>query len=165
MDSHEHSESCSHTAGSTRNRFYISALILVLVAVFGYMSYAKKAEVTKEEQAAVATEPLVPAEEAAARTYKNGTYSATGKYISPGGPEEFPVSLTITDDVITAAEVAVNSERPISQKFQGMFIADYKTFVVGKKVDEVNLTKVSGSSLTPKGFNDALAQIKTQAQS
>jgi hypothetical protein len=43
--------------------------------------------------------------------------------------------------------------------------ADYKQYVVGKKIDEVQLTKVSGSSLTPQGFNDALAKIKAEAKS
>ncbi len=36
--------------------------------------------------------------------------------------------------------------------------------VVGKKIDEVQLTKVAGSSLTPKGFMDALEKVKTEAK-
>ena len=165
MDSHEHSESCSHSGSSTRSRFYISALILVLIAIFGFMTYAKKAEVMKQEQAPASTEPVTPSAETGAVLYKNGTYSVTGKYVSPGGPEEIAVSFTIADGVITEAEVTPKAMNPISKNFQTMFAANYKQQVIGKKIEEVNLTKVSGSSLTPKGFNDALTQIKIQAQS
>jgi hypothetical protein len=37
--------------------------------------------------------------------------------------------------------------------------------VVGKNISELQLTKVSGSSLTPQGFMDALEKIKAEAQS
>ena len=37
-------------------------------------------------------------------------------------------------------------------------------WVIGKDIDEVNLTKVSSSSLTPKGFMDALKQIEVEAK-
>ena len=37
--------------------------------------------------------------------------------------------------------------------------------VVGKNIDEVAITKVAGSSLTPKGFTDALEKIKADAKS
>jgi hypothetical protein len=53
---------------------------------------------------------------------------------------------------------------PESVQFEGMFADSYKPLVVGKSVDSINLDKVSGSSLTPKGFNDALDQIKSQAK-
>ncbi len=165
MDSHEHSESCAHTPGSTRNRFYLSALILVLIAVFGYFSYAKKAEVAKQEQAAVTTEPIVTASETTAPTYQDGTYSAVGNYTSPAGPEQLGVSLTLANNIITAAEVTPKAVKPMSKKFQGEFVANFLPLVIGKKIDEMMLTKVSGSSLAPKGFNDALEQIKTQARS
>jgi len=37
--------------------------------------------------------------------------------------------------------------------------------VIGKNIADVQLSRVSGSSLTPEGFNNALATIKSQAQS
>lgn len=52
----------------------------------------------------------------------------------------------------------------MSARFQDLFAQNYKPLVIGKNIDEVQLGKVSGSSLTPMGFNDALAKIKTQAQ-
>ncbi|KXK09170.1 MAG: hypothetical protein UZ21_OP11001000228 [Microgenomates bacterium OLB22] len=46
---------------------------------------------------------------------------------------------------------------------QGLFAEGYKTQVVGKSIDELKLDVVNGSSLTPKGFEDALQKIKTEA--
>jgi hypothetical protein len=43
------------------------------------------------------------------------------------------------------------------------FAANYKTQVIGKKIEGLELSKISGSSLTPKGFNDALEKIRSQA--
>ncbi len=97
--------------------------------------------------------------------YRNGIYSVVGEYISPGGMESIGVTLTLVNGVITDSVVIPHAERPISVTMQADFTANYKTFVVGKNIDEVSLTKVSGSSLTPVGFNDALAKIKIEAQS
>lgn len=112
--------------------------------------------------------PVTTTQEPVAMTnasYKNGNYSAVGDYMSPGGAEQVGVMVTLKDNVITDVTFEVKAERPISVKMQEAFAADYKQFVVGKKIDEVELTKVSGSSLTPKGFNDALAKIKAEAKS
>lgn len=97
-------------------------------------------------------------------SYKNGVYEVKGDYVSPGGDEQIDVQLTIKDNIVSDAQVTSLAERPISKKFQGEFISGYKQFVVGKNINEVKLDKISGSSLTPKGFNDAVEKIKTQAK-
>lgn len=99
------------------------------------------------------------------QAYKNGTYTATGNYVSPGGAEELGVIITLKDGIITEAEVDSKATRPNSIKFQGLFVSGYKPQVVGKNIDEVQLSKVSGSSLAPGGFNEALSEIKEQARS
>lgn len=96
--------------------------------------------------------------------YTDGTYSATGSYVSPAGEETVDVSITLEGGVITATEFTGNATNEKSINFQGLFASGYQDQVIGKRVDEVALDKVSGSSLTPKGFNDALDQIRTQAQ-
>ena len=97
-------------------------------------------------------------------SYKDGVYTVVGNYTSPGGPEHIDVNLTLKDGVVTAAEVTPQATLPMSQRFQGLFVSGYKEYVIGKKIDEISITKVSGSSLTPKGFADALAKIKAQAK-
>ena len=97
--------------------------------------------------------------------YTNGIYEATGNYISPGGAEQIGVSITLEEGVIVDSNVEVLADRDISLEMQEDFAANYKSFVLGKSIDEVELTKVSGSSLTPNGFNDAIEKIKVQARS
>ena len=110
------------------------------------------------------TVPPVDTKKPVASVYKNGTYSATGSYMSPGGEDQIGVSLTLSNDVITAVSATNMAGDHTSSRYQDRFIAGYKTYVVGKKISDVYLTRVSGSSLTPAGFNDALNQIKAQAQ-
>jgi uncharacterized protein with FMN-binding domain len=95
--------------------------------------------------------------------YKDGTYTAVGHYTSPAGPESINVSVTLKGNVITDANVDPQATNNKSVYMQGAFISGYKAMVIGKNIDEVNLGNVSGSSLTPMGFNDAIAQVKTKA--
>lgn len=104
----------------------------------------------------------VPKNTAAA--YKDGTYSATGSYMSPGGEDRLGVTVTLKSDTITAVSITQEPGDNTSARYQDKFASGYQQYVIGKNIAEVNLTKVSGSSLTPKGFNDALAQIKAQAR-
>ena len=96
--------------------------------------------------------------------YKDGTYSATGSYMSPGGYDQLSVSLTLKNDIITSVSVTPGNVDRTSARYQSRFISGYQSYVLGQNIDNVNLTVVYGSSLTPQGFNDALAQIKTQAK-
>src|ERR1035437_384141 len=110
----------------------------------------------------VATPAIAPKKTAS--VYTNGTYSATGSYGSPGGQEQLSVTLSLINDIITAVSVTPGAYDRRSQNYQNAFISGYKQYVLGKNIADVNLTRVSGSSLTPAGFNDALAQIKAQAK-
>lgn len=96
-------------------------------------------------------------------SYKDGTYSATGSYVSPGGRESIELTVTIKDGVITSTELKQNANDGDAKQYQAAFAGGYKDLVVGKKVDEVKLSRVAGSSLTSNGFNDALDQIKEDA--
>lgn len=97
-------------------------------------------------------------------TYENGTYNATGTYLSPGGRQSIELSVTITDGVITDTSIKNNASDVESREHQELFSNNYKALVVGKKADEVSLSRVSGSSLTSNGFNAALDQIKDDAR-
>lgn len=154
--------------GVNKGIIVIAFIVIVALAIVGY-------EATKPKDTTTATTPAPttssqddgePAEGKAmtATTYKNGTYTVVGNYTAPSGPEEIGVTITLEGDVITAAEVESKSENPTSQKLQGIFIENFKPQVVGKSIDEVQLDKVSSSSLTPKGFNDALEKVKAEAK-
>lgn len=96
--------------------------------------------------------------------YKDGSYSAVGTYTAPSGEESIGVSVTLAGDVVKDVSVTANATNSDSKKYQQKFIAGYKTMVVGKKISDIKLSKVSGSSLTPNGFNDAIAKIEAGAK-
>ncbi len=148
-------------------------VIMTLVAVFSGKKPTTELPVAEQAlpektNVPVSTEtPVIPPADVVKQSvsvYKDGTYTATGSYMSPGGPDKVGVTLTLKNDIITDASVTPMPGDLKSAKFQDMFISGYKAFVVGKNIADVNLTKVSGSSLTPIGFNNALAQIKVQAK-
>ncbi|MBU6231933.1 calcium-binding protein [Patescibacteria group bacterium] len=108
--------------------------------------------------------PVVKPKAVASSVYKNGTYTATGQYMSPGGPDQLQVTITLSNDVITSVSVVPEPGDGTSARYQSYFVSGYKQYVIGQNIDSVNLTYVSGSSLTSIGFNDALAQIKAYAK-
>jgi uncharacterized protein with FMN-binding domain len=117
--------------------------------------------VTEDEPAVVEEEP----EEVSASDYSDGTYSATGSYQSPAGSESIAVSLTLEDDIVTSVTVSSHAENDTSVQFQNKFIGGVSSQVIGMDLDQLSVGNVAGSSLTPKGFNSAVASIKAQAAS
>ncbi|HKU34622.1 MAG TPA: hypothetical protein VJP90_03645 [Paenarthrobacter sp.] len=97
-------------------------------------------------------------------TYKDGTYSADGTYTSPNGQETVGVQLTLAGDKVTAVNITTHPSNPNTKKFQGEFASGIAAQIVGKDIDQLNVSKVAGSSLTSGGFNDAVGQIKSQAK-
>ncbi len=100
----------------------------------------------------------------AASTYKDGTYDGTASYQSPGGNENITVTLTLKDSVITAVKSTVDGTDPDELHYQGEFDKGISAVVVGKKLDDIQVDKVGGSSLTSQGFNNAVEKIKTEAK-
>ncbi len=149
----------------------IIASIVVLLGVIGAIVFAssKKAPdvVVSDDTTPVmpVTTPETPVTDPKKTSvYKDGTYTATGSYMSPGGPDKIGVTLTLKNDIVTDVSATEMAGDPTSKRFQGMFLSGYKQYVIGKNIASLSLTKVSGSSLTPKGFNDALLKIKAQAK-
>jgi uncharacterized protein with FMN-binding domain len=96
--------------------------------------------------------------------FKDGTYSALGKYTSPGGPSAVQVTVTLKGDTVTAVEVVPKAENTTAQGYESKFASGVGAKVVGKKLSELNVTKVSGSSLTSQGFDRAIEDIEQQAK-
>lgn len=100
----------------------------------------------------------------AASGYKDGTYSADGNYVSPNGTETVGVELTLSGGTVSDVTITQHPSNPNTRKFQGEFAGGIKAQIVGKKLDELNVSKVAGSSLTSGGFNQAVEKIKAEAQ-
>ncbi|MFL0566109.1 FMN-binding protein [Microbacterium sp. 179-I 1D1 NHS] len=98
-------------------------------------------------------------------TYKDGTYTANGTYQTPESVEEISVTLTLADGTVTDVEVTGEPKARETRQYQGDFIGGIQDEVVGKKLDDISVDKVGGSSLTSGGFNAAVKEIRTEAAS
>ena len=94
----------------------------------------------------------------------DGTFRASGGYQSPNGPETIEVSITITDGVIEAVEVIPGATNSTSKRYQGDFAGGVAAEVVGKSLEEADVTRVAGSSLTSGGFAEALQTMRQDAK-
>lgn len=162
--------------GGRSKQVMISAGVLVVI---GLMIAGVIAVNQTSQQTADTTEPTSSAtssrdsdtsgadtDAAATGTYTAGTYQARGSYTSPGGTTAIDLSLTIdAAGQVTASNASSATDNPTSRQYQAKFISGYKEQVIGKNISQLKLSKVSGSSLTPKGFNDALSDITNQARS
>lgn len=97
--------------------------------------------------------------------YADGTYEASGDYQAPSGTESVDVTVTLEGGVITDVAVVGNATDSEAKVHQGEFIDGIAGVVVGKSIDEIQVSKVSGSSLTSGGFNKAIEEIKAEAAS
>lgn len=145
-----------------KKRIQASIAVVVLAAVLGGSALAfsgkngaSSASVSSSSSQSISTAKV---------NFKSGTYSATGSYDSPGGEEHLKITLTVADSVVTAASAVSDANDPTAQTYQDSFISGYKSQVVGKKLNAIQISNIAGSSLTTQGFNDALKQIENQAK-
>lgn len=158
---------------NTKNKMMIIAavavVIILAIAVGGFLFMKTNEEnsaseaMENEGAGKVQTQPSIEPTKSKPTSYKDGTYKAEGVYSYHAGTEAIGVTVTLKNGIIADVDVKQEAKAPMSKIMQADFAANYKTMVVGKKIDEVKLGKVSGSSLTPIGFNSALDLIKTQA--
>jgi uncharacterized protein with FMN-binding domain len=105
-----------------------------------------------------------PAAEGTDVAYADGSYTADGDYVAPSGPESITVDLTLEGDTVTAVTVTPHAEGGTREAgFQKQFADNIADEVVGTDIDELEVSRVAGSSLTSTGFNAAIDDIKQQA--
>lgn len=152
----------------------VLALLVLVVVIVGVFVTTKNKKTTKPSTATTTQKTNTTTPSTAATnttnttntdTYNDGEYSATGHYMSPGGNETIKISVTLKDGTVTGTSAQSGANEEEGREYQAMFISGYKQEIVGKSIDSIKLSRVSGSSLTSQGFNEALAQIKLQAKS
>jgi uncharacterized protein with FMN-binding domain len=97
-------------------------------------------------------------------TFKDGKYEAEASYANPAGESKLKVDLTIADNAVSAVEVTPMATNGTSKRYQTQFAGGISDEVVGKSLDQLDVSKVAGSSLTAQGFNQAVDEIKADAQ-
>ncbi len=143
---------------------YIGGVIAVAVmGFFGYYYY--KYQNVDIANAEIKKQAVDVAAEQTGSSYKDGAYSSEGSYQSPSGQEKLSIDIILANNIITSVKFTGLATDRTSKMWQDKFASGLNTAIVGKKISDVNLDNVNGSSLTPIGFNVALAKIKSQAKS
>mgnify|MGYP003494088353 FL=1 len=136
-----------------------------LVLAFGLPACSARPEAETQSspasEAPQETSQESPQESPPAATYADGKYQATGWY--GGLPSHIEVTLTLESDVITAVSVVPAATNLTSLDLQERFAEVIPAVVIGRRIADLEVGKIAGSSGTPVGFNDALDQIRTQA--
>lgn len=96
--------------------------------------------------------------------YKDGDYKEEESYANPAGESKVEVELTLSGNKISDITVTPMAENSTSKQFQEKFASGIADEVVGKSLDELDVSKVAGSSLTSIGFNAAIDDIKADAK-
>jgi uncharacterized protein with FMN-binding domain len=144
-----------------RSKTLLTAIIALSVAAATAGCATRDADGTSPSSASN-TSVAAPSSPSSRRSkYADGTYNATGQY--GGLPSSIGVSVTLVEEVITAVTVTPQATDSTSLDYQTRFAKAIPALVVGRNIDEVNLSKVAGSSGTPDGFNAAIQQIKAEA--
>lgn len=154
-----------------RNTAMIGASTAIALLAAGCTTAASEA--TKENGNAKASSSTATTESSSSSSsstasssssdYKDGTYSASGDYTSPGGHQSVGVKVTLKDGVISAVTVTPGATDSQSKQFQTDFAENVSSQVVGKSIDKADVSVVASSSLTSEGFNEALAKIAEEA--
>lgn len=146
---------------------FAAVLIIAVIVVAAAAASPKKQATTTASTANSSTTSATPSsadDTSSDASFKDGSYTATGAYESPGGNEHITVHVTLASGVVTATSATSGAGDPEAHEYQSMFIGGFKSQVVGKRIADVHLSRVSGSSLTSQGFNDAISQIENQAK-
>lgn len=149
------------------NPAIVAIIVVVLiglgtVGVFALNSNKETTPTSESTGTSSASQPATPST-ATNSQYKDGTYTATGSYATPGGKESIDLEVRLVNDTVQSVELTQKAMTGEAKEYQARFASGYKSVVVGKSIDEVSLSRVAGSSLTSTGFNNAIDQIKNDA--
>lgn len=76
--------------------------------------------------------------------------------------ESITVNLTLMGTTITDLQVMQSASNEESASYQDAFAAEIKSYVVGKNIKDLNVSKVAGASYTTEGFMQAVKNIRTK---
>lgn len=94
--------------------------------------------------------------------YTNGTYRTQSTYRTPEGTYVMDVTLVIANDSVTSASLSFDADGARSG-YSKRFTSGYQNQVISKNLEGLNLSRVSGASLTTNAYNNALNNIRNQA--
>ncbi len=146
------------------NKITLSALAgASLVTTLAGCSASAADPATSSDDPSTTTTTTAPSASSGTGSFKDGTYTESGSYQSPGGTQKVTVKATLAGGVVTDLTVTSGANDPTAKQYQSQFIGGINAEVVGKKIDSLKVSRVAGSSLTSIGFNEAIAAIEKDA--
>jgi len=91
------------------------------------------------------------------------SFTAEASYLTPRRTNhDIEVTLTLKDRVVVDANVLYDGSTPGTPAHSG-FDEAYKSEVIGKRLNEIELSRTGGASLTSVAFNEAVASIRAES--
>lgn len=149
--------------GNISRMWQFVALGAIVAAVVGIVYSRMGSLLSKQAEPELPAVTFEPAPTRGTGMYPNGTYTTIGTYEPHGFPTDIEVVVRLENDTVASSEVTLKSNNPTSVRVTNKFIDNYKPLVIGKPIQGLEVGAVSGSSLTPKGYNQALRKIETYA--
>lgn len=87
------------------------------------------------------------------------TYSTSVSYEVPNGTQSMSVTLILENGIIISANTT-HSMTGKSASYQKNFQSSYQNQVIGKNINNINLSRVGGASITTNAFNQAIYSIR-----
>jgi len=164
------------------NHAYLAIIIVLAISLFAFVSmYGSNSSsdssisptlgVTQNTTVNTGGESMistVPATEATSqstdKTYDSGIIAyAVPSHGGSSANETIEVKIDLDgQNRISSVETTHSGSDRQSARYQQDFDSEYKQFVVGKSIDEVNISRVAGASLTTDAFMEAINQIKNE---
>lgn len=152
------------------NKAVIGVIVIVMIAaVGGGVLYLTQQDGASAEQSVVSSADTTQSTDTSSSTsstsdnYTDGTYTSSVSFQTPDGIDGIEVTVVLANNVVTSVTATTDAGSRESQEYDDRFLASYESEVVGKSVDDVQLSRVAGASLTSNGFNNALDEIRQQA--
>lgn len=96
--------------------------------------------------------------------FTDGRFTKTAPYQTPGGTETVTVTVGLRAGEVTSVEVVGSEHTANAKHYVEAFAGGVAGQVVGKKIAGLQVGAIAGSSLTPNGFNAAVAKIAAAAK-
>jgi len=95
-------------------------------------------------------------------TTENRTFVAEASYFTPRRTEhDLIITLELEGETIVASNITYDGGPAITPAHSG-FDGAYSAEIIGQNINEIDLSRVGGASLTSVAFNEAVADIRAQ---
>lgn len=152
-------------------------MLTIVIAIAAWFIVRDETPITRDEETATTTPDVVETEqdveridaeteaEVSSNDYRDGTYTSEQMYRVPNGQTyDVDVTLTLSNDRITDYTVRFDEGSVVGvTQYQERFAGLIGGLISGQEIDELDLSRVGGASLTTDSFNDGVDDIMVQA--